>query len=411
MSKNTNQTIHFTHGEEPKRSYKPEMILEAFSKDCALLFEDVLTDQPEKEKDLIHPHCEDGLSDCSSLICDYTAGEFPPVIPFEDIPENFTAQHSVAYIFLNLFQQANQDGFRETMEVVEELDQLFEFDNRREIKRTYAEVIQWSQKLKPRQLKPAVHSLLWLAKLSLNEAETANLLNQVHDLARIHEDVFGNVMAYARWLECFFMEKLDESQPNPFHDPNTSGSDLPEDPEGWSILHDLSTMMLHINALRDQDIDDNDKFNFQIYMPNWEYEIDGIGFGLAKGNPVSSVQLLEEVDQALFPSEGPMVSNIQRVAKSHENLVRYYWSMALTESEMKKLFFDLYKTTLAEVYLTHEQKIEFKRWLLFWNQHMDLSNLIDVIDYHFEEGVSVFSAIDFPEQASGRRSLEQFCCR
>jgi len=400
----------FTQDALSKRSYKPEMILESIPDEYVSLLNEVFDDQTQEEKDSIQSSCDEGLSERPYLICDYMAGEFPPVVPFDHIPEEFTAQHSVAYIFLNLFQQASQDGLRETTEIVEELDQFFDFDNRREIKKTCAAVILWSQKLKPRQLKPSVYSLMWLAKMSLSRDEVAFLFDRMAVLAGIHEDIFGNVMAYARWLECFFMEKIIDPQPYPFQDPNTSGPDQPDDPEGWMILHDLSAMMLHFNAIRDQDIDENDKFNFQIYIPNWEFEIDGTGLGAAY-DPVSSIQLLEEVDQALFPSVGPMVSNIQRVAKSHKNLVRYYWSMALTESEMRKLFFSLYKTTLAEVYLTNEQKLEFKRWLLFWNQHMDLSNMIDVIDYHYEEGRSVFSAIDYPERESTGSSLEQFCCR
>ena len=397
-----------TQGEIFKRSYKPEMILESIPDYYVSLLNDVFGDQTQEEQDSIQSSCDEGLSERPCLICDYMAGEIPPVGPFDHIPEEFTAQHSVAYIFLNLFQQANQDGLRETREVVDELDLFFDFENRREIKQTCAEVILWSQRLKPRQLKPSIHSLMWLAKMSLSRDEVAFLFDRMADLAGIHEDIFGNVMAYARWLECFFMEKMVDPKPNPFQDPDTSGSDLPDDPEGWTILHDLSAMMLHFNAIRDQDIDENEKFNFQIYMPNWKSEIDGTGLGAAY-DPVSSVQLLEEVDQALFPSEGPMVSDMLRVAQSHENLVRYYWSMALTEAEMKKLFFDLYKATLSELYLTHEQKIQFKRWLLFWNQHMDLSNMIDVIDYRYEEGWSIFSAIDYPEQELQGSSLERFC--
>ena len=157
---------------------------------------------------------EESLLDSKCLIHDYMPTEIPPQTPFEYILDEFTEHHAVAYIFLNLFQQANQDGFRETMEVVEELSQCFDFKTKQEITKTCAEVIHWSQKLKPRELKPSIHDLLWLAKLSLSGKEVARLMGRVHDLARIHEDVYGNVMRYTRHLDCFFMELVSEPQVN-----------------------------------------------------------------------------------------------------------------------------------------------------------------------------------------------------
>lgn len=345
----------------------------------------------------------------STTLTDYMPTEFPPENPFDLIPAEFTVQHAVAYMFLNLFQQANQDGFRETMEVVEELGRFFEFNSKQDITKLCAEVILWSQKLRPRELKPSIHDLLWLSKMSLSRREVGLLMGRVHNLARNHEDIYGNVMRFTRHLDCFFMEKLSEPQANPFASQRKKVNVVAVDPEGWTVRHDLATMMLHFNALRDQFVEYIDEIHFQLYMPNWESQIDGTGVGITHGDPVCSVQLLEEVDRLLFPSQGSKISDMARVAQSHENLVGYLNHRAFSEAELKNLFYSLYRTTLSALYLTHEQKVGFKNWLLFWHQHIDLSNLIDVVDYNYEEGRSVFSAIDYPEKASRGRSLEWFC--
>ena len=344
------------------------------------------------------------------LISDCRVEDHPPKYPLEVIPEYFTHEHAVVYVILSVYQQASPDGFRDYVEAMAIYQQVTGCADRAHIKRLVAEVIVWSQKLKPRQVKPSVFSLLWLAKSTMSDGEIQTMMGHIHRLGELNEDLLGMVSRFIRWLDCFFMDNVHGAQPG-----IDLGSEDPtpcvlQDPEGWTILHDLSTMMLYFNYLRGHDIDDLDELSFRIAIPNMNDGIEGVGVGNASVDPSSPFQLLDEVAQLLFLQDEPGGINRDRLVKSHQSLIAHYMGMSISESEMKSALFQIYRAMLSEFYLTHDQKLTFKRWLLCWNQYMDLGNLIDVIDYHLEEGQAVFVAIDDPDRPRGGQSIERFCC-
>lgn len=393
---------------QTKRSYVPAMVIEGQAIQLAELV-NMTHNEPEDLLPRSDPLNEAlAVSDC---LMDYMAGEFPPEDIYAYFPDTFEVEHGVAYIFLNLHQQSSEEGFTEFQGLLDELQGFMGQNDKRESAKICTEVIEWTLWLKPREVKPSVYSLLVLVRDCLDVEESEALMKQVHSVANKHEDVAGNVMAFVRYLDCLFMDKLVEPKANPFFFEGADAIGLPVDPAHWTVLHDLSAVMLHFNALRGDDIDDIDKFVFQVHMPSWEFEIDGNRVGLAFGNPVSSFALLDEVDQFLFPPTGALIAHLPRVAKSHENLVGYFERGIISANVMKSILFDLYRTTFAFVYLTQRQKVQFKEFLLFWNQFIDLSALMSVVEYHWEEGRSVFGRIDLPEIDSimAGRSLVEFC--
>jgi len=193
------------------------------------------------------------------------------------------------------------------------------------------------------------------------------------------------------------MSKRRALQRNTYFYVDDEDASLPDDPEHWTILHDLCTLLLHFNVLRDDEFDDVDKFFFQIYIPNWKFDFGGNRFGLKHGNPENVFDLLDEVDHELFQPSESLTPYLPRVAKSHANIVEYFEDGQLYEDTLKGVLWDIYRATYAHVYLTHSQKLRLKEYLLFWNQLFDLSHLIEVVDYHFEDGIKVFSCLDNPD--------------
>lgn len=394
---------------EQRRSYTPEMIVEPLPPELVEFFRDARQgtavgewnseDEDDEPISIVYENCVDWMD-----------GELPPEDILALIPEDFTEVHSIAYILLNLFQQSSSEGIANIETVVETLEHLFQMLDKNEIASTCRDVVVWTQELAPRDLKPSAYSLIWHSKLMLNEAQIMDLMGQVKTLARQNWDVCGKVGAFVEWLECFFMDKMPGIQKNSFAADGEKMQVEAIDPDWWTLNHDIATMALHFNALRDQDINDNDKFAFQLYIPEMLNIVGRGRIGNRVFLPVDIPPLLEEVDSVLFPPTGKTIVDRSRLAKSHQNLVRTVNPTGIFESEMKQILFLLYRAIQSHVYLTHDQKMEFKRWLLFWDQGMVLTNLISVVDYSYDAGREVLSAIDFPQRLGNRgRSLERFC--
>ena len=332
----------------------------------------------------------------SCLVTMYLAGELPPKNYNELIPRKFDFSHCIAYIYLNIYQLQSEEGLTDMTDVLEDIIGWNGIPDIGSARAVCEEVIDWSQALKPRDVKPNAFALMALVKDSLNEAETTFLMEELHRIAAHNEDMLGYVMRYVRYLDCFFMSKRKVFQKGSFWSGAEDSAVLIVDPEQWTILHDLCVLMLFFNYLRSGEFDDNDRFNFQIAISNWRFDVGGKKFGYKYGNPDNALLLLDHVERQLFPPSNRDCPDLNRLAKSHANIVDIFDDGLIVEDTLKDILWDIYRATYASVPLSHIQKMRLKEYLIFWNQLLDLSELIQIVSYHYEDGIRIFKRIDQP---------------
>jgi len=215
------------------------------------------------------------------------------------LPGHFDFRHAIAYAHLNFHQLANEDGLTDISDIQDDILGWRGLTNHDDTKAVCDEVVAWSQTLRPRDIQPAMFAFLGLIKSNLNEAEQEYLLDGLLNIATIVEDCAGEVKRYMSYLDCLFMNKRRVYQGDTFFSRGRADASFVEDPQGWTVVHDLGVLAVYLNHLRDGKIDDNDEFNLGMAIENW-IEIFG---GNEFENLPDSLDLLEEVRKELFPPE------------------------------------------------------------------------------------------------------------
>jgi uncharacterized tellurite resistance protein B-like protein len=93
----------------------------------------------------------------------------------------------------------------------------------------------------------------------------------------------------------------------------------------WHILHDISTFLIFFANLSENGMQDQERAYFLEAIQNWNFEIDGVRYGVSAQRPADLREFTNEVFQALYMERGePTKDPFIQLNHSHENLCKYY---------------------------------------------------------------------------------------
>ena len=137
-------------------------------------------------------------------------------------------------------------------------------------------------------------------------------------------------------------------------DQGTSDSTTSDENETWNIIHDIGVFYIYFANLAehpDGDLKD-DELNFiGDTFPKWNFNIDGIKYGLQHDNPKDLQTTWDYIFGEMYGNGDPM----PRVNESHKNLIDYHKNEIFTLGNIQTFLDTLFNLCMADGALSEGQ--------------------------------------------------------
>jgi len=158
-------------------------------------------------------------------------------------------------------------------------------------------------------------------------------------------------------------------------DQGTSDSTTSDENETWNIIHDIGVFYMYFANLAehpDGDLKDEELNFIGDNFPKWNFNIDGIKYGLEHDNPKDLQTTWDYIFGKMYENGDPM----PRVNESHRNIIDYLHNGSFQTSNLETLLSTLYELCMADGNITEGQKHQLTYYCEHFKPNCDFADVI-----------------------------------
>ena len=188
---------------------------------------------------------------------------------------------------------------------------------------------------------------------------------------------------YLRWcMDGWFVYQIEE-----FIDDlkkRASKIDFPdttkiEDPESWTIIHDIGVFYTYFGNLADGGIKNPEKEYINLTLPKWNLRIGDIDYGFDNGNPTDIGETLDCIFNEMYDESDPNPPMI-RVNVSHKNLVNYFNNNHIQKDNIGTFLHTLFHLSIYDGIISRGQAHQLTYYCSQWSSMCPkAATLIDLL--------------------------------
>tara|TARA_Y100000294_G_scaffold175570_1_gene195976 strand:+ start:1976 stop:3403 length:1428 start_codon:yes stop_codon:yes gene_type:complete len=143
----------------------------------------------------------------------------------------------------------------------------------------------------------------------------------------------------------------------------------------WNIIHDIGVFYMYFANLAehpDGDLKDEELNFIGDNFPKWNFNIDGIKYGLQHDNPKDLQTTWDYIFGKMYENGDPM----PRVNESHRNIIDYLNNGSFQTSNLETLLSTLYDLCMADENITEGQKHQLTYYCEHFKPNCDFADVI-----------------------------------